>query len=59
LRDVDKSIQEGFRAWFLGFRPEYQVERVFILSLGKVDDVQSQESASPSETVNSHDRNNL
>ena len=35
------------------------MERVFILSLGKVGDVQSQESASRSETVNSHDRDNL
>jgi hypothetical protein len=32
---------------------------VMILSLGKVADVQSQESASPWETVNSHDLDDL
>jgi hypothetical protein len=32
---VDESIQETFKAWFSGFRPEYEVERVFILSLGQ------------------------
>ena len=42
FREVDPAIQEALRAWFFGFRPEYDVEKAFVLSLGKVGDVQSQ-----------------
>ena len=32
---MDRSILEAFKAWFFGFRSEYEVGRVLILSLGQ------------------------
>jgi hypothetical protein len=45
--------------WLSRFKPQEDAGKVMILSLGKVDDVQIQKSGSPSETVDSHDRDNL
>jgi hypothetical protein len=41
--------------WLSKFKPQEDQHSVMILSLGKVDDMQSQRSASPRETVDSHD----
>jgi len=59
FRDVDESIQEAFRACFLRFRPDYDVEKVFVLSLGKISDLESQQLTSPGQTVDGHDTGDL
>jgi hypothetical protein len=47
----------GLGSWDSG--QTYDVEKVFVLSLDRVSDMHSQESASLSEIVDSYDRDNL
>ena len=59
LNEVDEPIRTAFMHWLSKFKPQEDQRTVMILSLGKATDVQSQKSASPGETVDSHDGDKL
>ena len=56
---LPKPLRTAFVRWLRKFKPQEDRGKAMILSLGKVDDVQSQQSASVRETVDSHDKGDL
>jgi hypothetical protein len=42
LNELDEPVRVAFAGWLCKFKPQEDAGKVMILSLGKVDDVQSQ-----------------